>query len=146
MDIEIKLDKKYENPKIIIYANELTDQISELIDGISSINPKILKAYKNEKMYILKQAEIETIFSEGGKIYARCNNELYYIKNRLYELENILDKKMFLRISNSEIVNFNLIDNIDFKIMSSLILNFKSGNKSYASRRYIPKIKDFLEI
>ncbi len=26
------------------------------------------------------------------------------------------------------------------------ILNFKSGNKAYASRRYIPKIKEFLGI
>ena len=68
------------------------------------------------------------------------------VKNRLYELENILDKKVFSRISNSEIVNFNLVENIDFKIIGTLILNFKSGNKSYVSRRYIPKIKKFLEI
>ena len=57
-----------------------------------------------------------------------------------------LDKKVFTRISNSEIVNFNKVQNIDFKILGTLIINFKSGNKSYASRRYIPKIKEFLEI
>ena len=97
-------------------------------------------------MYILHQNEIETIYSEGGKIYVRCNNEIYNIKNRLYELDTLLDKKMFVRISNSEIVNFNKVENIDFKIVGTLILNFKSGNKAYASRRYIPKIKEFLEI
>ena len=31
-------------------------------------------------MYILHQNEIETIYSEGGKIYVRCNNEIYNIK------------------------------------------------------------------
>ena len=97
-------------------------------------------------MYILKQEDIETIYSENGKILARCNNELYTLKNRLYELESILNKKVFTRISNSEIVNFNKVENIDFKILGTLIINFKSGNKSYASRRYIPKIKEFLEI
>ena len=58
----------------------------------------------------------------------------------------ILDKKAFIRISNSEIINFNKVKNIDFKIIGTIILNFKSGNKAYASRRYIPKIKEFLEI
>ncbi len=146
MDIEVKIDEKYDNPKIVIYTNKVNTEISNIIDGISSINQKFLKAYKDEKMYILHQNEIETIYSEGGKIYVRCNNEIYNIKNRLYELDTLLDKKMFVRISNSEIVNFNKVENIDFKIVGTLILNFKSGNKAYASRRYIPKIKEFLEI
>ena len=38
---------------------------------------------------------------------------MYIIKHRLYELESILDKKLFVRISNSEIVNFNDVKNID---------------------------------
>ena len=146
MDIEVKIDEKYDNPKIIIYTDKIDTEISNIIDGISSINQKFLKSYKDEKMYILNQNEIETIYSESGKIYVRCNNEIYNIKNRLYELEALLDKKIFVRISNSEIVNFNKVENIDFKIVGTLILNFKSGNKAYASRRYIPKIKEFLEI
>ena len=146
MDIEVKIDEKYDNPKIVIYTNKVDEEISNIIDGISSINQKFLKAYKDEKMYILNQNEIETIYSENGKVYVRYNNEIYNIKNRLYELEALLDKKIFIRISNSEIVNFNKVENIDFKIIGTLILNFKSGNKAYASRRYIPKIKEFLEI
>ena len=146
MDIEVKIDEKYNTTKIIIYTNQITEEISNIIDQLSNINRKVLKLYKDEKMYILNQNEIETIYAENGKIYARSNNETYIVKNRLYELENILDKKVFSRISNSEIVNFNLVENIDFKIIGTLILNFKSGNKSYVSRRYIPKIKKFLEI
>ena len=146
MDIEVKIDEKYDNPKIVIYTNKVDSEISNIIDGISSINQKFLKAYKNEKMYILHQNEIETIYSEHGKIFIRCNNSIYNIKSRLYELELLLDKKMFLRISNSEIINFNKVENIDFKIVGTLTINFKSGNKAYASRRFIPKIKEFLGI
>ena len=146
MDIEITVDEKCSNPKIIIHTNLVNEEIKNIIDAISSINQKSLKAFQNDKMYILKQEDIETIYSENGKILARCNNELYTLKNRLYELESILNKKVFTRISNSEIVNFNKVENIDFKILGTLIINFKSGNKSYASRRYIPKIKEFLEI
>ena len=146
MNIEIKVDEKYNESKIIIYTNKMDEEITNIIDSISSINQKTLKAVKDDKMYILNQKDIETVYSENGKVYVRSNHELYTIKNRLYELESILDKKCFTRISNSEIVNFNLVENIDFKILGTIVINFISGNKSYASRRYIPKIKEFLEI
>lgn len=146
MDIEIKVDSNFTKPKIVVYTNEINEQISNIIDSISSIHNGKLMAYKDETLFILNQKEIETIYSENGKVYIRCNNELYIIKHRLYELESILDKKIFVRISNSEIVNFNDVKNIDCSIIGTMILNFKSGNKTYASRRYIPKIKEFLEL
>ena len=146
MDIEIKIDKNLSEPRIVIYTNQMNNELSQIIDNISIINQKALKAFKDEKMYILNQDDIETIYSENNKIYVRCNNELYTIKNRLYELENILNKKSFIRISNSEIINFDKVENIDFKILGTLVINFKSKNKSYASRRYIPKLKEFLEV
>lgn len=146
MDIEIKLDKKYTNPKIIIYAEKLDENLSCIIDNISKLNQQIIKAYKDGKLYILLQNDIETIYSQNGRVYIRCNNELYTVKDRLYKLENMLNNKIFIRISNSEIVNFEKVKNIDFKIIGTLIINFKSGNKAYASRRYIPKIKKILEI
>ena len=146
MDIEIKIDEKFSEPKIVIYTKQMNQDLSEIIDNISLINKKTLKAFKDGKMYILNQKDIETIYAENNKIYTRCNNELYTLKNRLYELENILNKKSFIRISNSEIINFDKVENIDFKILGTLVINFKSKNKAYASRRYIPKLKEFLGI
>lgn len=146
MDIEIKIDEKFSEPKIVIYAKQMDKDLSEIIDNISIIDKKTLKAFKDSKVYLLNQEDIETIYSENSKIYVRCNNELYTIKNRLYELENMLNNKSFIRISNSEIINFDKVENIDFKILGTLVINFKSGNKAYASRRYIPKLKEFLEM
>ena len=113
---------------------------------ISNITQKTLQTYKDHNLYILNQDEIESIYSENGKVYVRYANEVYSTKNRLYEIENLLDNNSFIRISNSEIINFDKVKNIDFKIIGTLIFNFKSGNKAYSSRRYIPKIKKFLEI
>lgn len=146
IELEVKINENYTIPKIVICANNISKELSDIIDSISSINYKQLKVYKDEKLYILNQNEIETIYSEGGKVFVRCNEEIYTIKNRLYELENLLDKKSFIRISNSEIINFSKVKNIDLKILGTIVLNFESGNKAYASRRYIPKIKEFLEI
>lgn len=146
MNIEIKIDENCTETKLMIYTNKVNDEISNIVDTLSALDNKTLKAYKDEKLYILKQSDIETIYSENGKVYLRYNNDVFTLKNRLYELETILNPKEFLRISNSEIINFTKVENIDFKVFGTLIINFKSKNKAYASRRYIPKIKEFLEI
>ena len=146
MNVEVKIDEKYQTPKIEIYTNKLTNELSNMIDTLYTISNQKLKVYKDYKVYFLAQKDIESIYSEDGKIYVRCNEELYITKERLYELETILDKAIFTRISNSEIANFDKVKNIDFKIVGTMILNFKSGRKTYVSRRYIPKIKELLNL
>lgn len=146
MEIEVKIDEKYKDTKLVIYTNQVNEDVSRIIDKISNIEKKILKCYKDEKMYIIKQLEIESIYSEDGKIYVRSENEIYTIKNRLYELEEMLDKENFVRISNSEIINLKKVKNIDFKLTGTILFNFISGNKAYVSRRYIQKIKEVLEV
>ena len=68
------------------------------------------------------------------------------IKRKLYELEENFKNTSFVRISNSEIVNFNKVKSLDVQGSLSIMLNFKSGEYTYVSRRYIKKIKDFLKI
>lgn len=146
MDIDLRIDKLYKDTKIIICTSEMNKEISELISKISSLDLIHIKGFKQDKMYILEQNLIESVYTENSKVFARCNNEVYELKNRLYELENILNPKNFVRISHSEIINIHKVSNIDFKILGTILFNFKSGNKSYVSRRYIKKIKEFLEI
>ena len=73
MDIEIKLDSNYNIPKVIIYTNKVTDEVNNILNNISMINSKKLTAFKDEKMYILNSDDIESVYSEGGKVYIKCN-------------------------------------------------------------------------
>ena len=129
MNIEVKIDKNYSTPQVIILSNKMTSEISTIVNKISNITQESLQAYKDHKLYILKRDEIESIYSENGKVYVRCSNEVYSTQNRLYEIENLLDCNSFIRISNSEIINFDKVNYIDFKIIGTLIFNFKNGNK-----------------
>lgn len=147
MKVEVIVDKKYENTNIIIYTNKMTDEINNIVEKFSDDdNQNIIVGYKDNKLFLLDENNIETVYAELGKVIIRCNDEEYISKKRLYELEEILNKNNFIRVSKSEIVNFKKVKNIDYKVIGTLILNFKSGNKSYVSRRYISSIKDFLKI
>ena len=144
MEIEIKVDKNINEPKIIIQTDKITKEITDIYDKLNGEINKKIKAYKNDKMYLLSEKDIESIYAEDGKVYARYNNEKYLLKSRLYEIENVIDKKIFIRISHSEIINIEKVKNIDFKITGTILFNFYDGNTAYVSRRYIKKIKEFL--
>ena len=146
MEIEIKTDSNYKEPKISIYTNNVNDpEISNLINIIKDFFSYSLKGYIDNQLYILEQNNIESIYTENKRIYARQDNVSYEIKNRLYELENLLNRN-FVRISNSEIINFKKVKKLDFKISGTILVYFISGNISYVSRRYIKKIKEYLEV
>lgn len=144
MDVQIKIDKNYKVPMVVIYTNEITDSISELAKKLSIENSKTLTGFKNGEIFLLSPDEILNIYSEGQKIFAHLANDTLQLKYRLYELEDILDRTSFLRISNSEIVNFKKVKSLDMSISGTISLKFQTGYKSYVSRRYVEKIKNYL--
>lgn len=146
MKIEVKLDPKYTETKIEIYTNEINEEISNLIKQLEFRADNKIVVWKEDKIYILELKQIEAIYSNQGKVYIRTDKNEYISKNKLYELEEQIKEPSFIRISNSEIINFNKVENLDLNITSTIKLNFKSGYITYASRRNIKKIKEFLKI
>jgi DNA-binding LytR/AlgR family response regulator len=93
---------------------------------------------------MLETQAVMSIRTEGGKIIALCDDGTYILKNRLYEIENKPPSKYFVRISNSEIVNFQKVKSLDLSLTGTITLKFKNGDKTYVSRRYVEKIKRHL--
>jgi DNA-binding LytR/AlgR family response regulator len=145
--VELKLDKDLDEPKIVVYSNELTNDIMDFVNKLQDYNAsKMIIGYLEEKTFILDKNEIESFFTEDSKVYARKGNKKYKIKKKIYELEELLDGTSFVRISNSEIANFNKVDCLDVNGSMVICLKFKSGEITYVSRRYINKIKKYLNI
>ena len=95
---------------------------------------------------IVYVTDIFRIYTGNQKVYIQTLQGEYAIRYRLYELEEALDKKQFLRISNSEIVNVKKIRDIDLSIIGRICIRFSNDTQTYVSRRYIPKIKKSLGI
>ena len=146
MKIEFDINEKFQEDKIIICTNKITDELQEFVNKLNNEKNNKIYGYKNDKIFILEENKIETIYSENKKVFIRYENgNIYETKKRIYELENNLPNK-FVRISNSEIVNFDKVQNLDFKIVGTIILNFYTDRYTYVSRRYVKKIREYLEI
>lgn len=147
MKVELKLHKNVEETKIVIYAKELNEDLSNLINKLQNLEKKgKYIGYLEDKTYILDKDDIETFYAESNNIYAKVKDKSYKIKQKLYELEEQLKDTSFVRISNSEIANFNKVESLEIQGSTLIILKFQSNQITYVSRRYVSKIKKYLKI
>jgi DNA-binding LytR/AlgR family response regulator len=84
------------------------------------------------------------VYAEGGKVYAETSGGRFQMRQRLYELEERLDAKRFVRISNAEIVNLGWIRGFDLSFAGTICVRMKNDAVTYVSRRYVAKIKQVL--
>jgi len=149
MKVEIEVDTNINETIVKIKTNKVTEEIQVLADKIQNVsNSKNVVASEDNKLHILNFDDIESIYSSGGKVIVRKDNKEYISKKRLYEFEEILEQnyKNYIRISNSEIVNFKKVNSLDLSITGTIELVFKSGYITYVSRRNIKRIKEYLKI
>lgn len=146
MQVEIKIDASYDEPKIIILTNSLTDEINSVMQMLSDKNSKIIFGNKNGKVEILCQEDLLTIYAANGKVYAVTDTGEYSLRLRLYEAEKRLNPSDFIRISNSEIINLKKVKCFDLNLVGTISVEFINGTTTYVSRRYVSKIKKLLRM
>lgn len=141
MDVKIIIDESAASPEVIIKAREITPDIQHVIDLLRGNHDRQLLGYNDREVFILDASKIFSIHTEGNKVTAVTEDGSFHLKNRLYEIDENPPNKFFIRISNSEIVNFNKVKSLDLSITGTITLKFKNGDKTYVSRRYVDKIK-----
>ena len=149
MKVGINIDRSVEEVEVLITAQEQSRTVNALYEHIVEFDKKSLEtltAYKDDIAKIVNVTDVFRIYTGNQKVYIQTHQGEYAIRYRLYELEAALDKKQFLRISNSEIVNVKKIRDIDLSIIGRICIRFEDNTQTYVSRRYIPKIKKSLGI
>jgi DNA-binding LytR/AlgR family response regulator len=149
LKVGINIDHSVEEVEVLITAQEQSRTVNALYEHIVEFDKKSLEtltAYRDDIAKIVNMTDVFRIYTGNQKVYIQTHQGEYAIRYRLYELEEALDKKQFLRISNSEIVNIKKIRDIDLSIIGRICIRFEDNTQTYVSRRYIPKIKKSLGI
>ncbi|WP_295578743.1 LytTR family DNA-binding domain-containing protein [uncultured Oscillibacter sp.] len=102
MQVEVKIDENCKNPKIIIVADKMTDEIGALVQSLSASYPKVIAVFSGDEVRLLEESEFVCIDAANQKVYAETANREYILRPRLYELEEGLNKRLFVRISMNE--------------------------------------------
>lgn len=144
MQVEIKLDPNCQEPRIVVVTAQVDEKIYDLVQQLSQQTPAILSGFRGEEAKILDQSELLRVYSSGGKVMAVMTDGEYVVKMRLYEVEKRLDKRSFVRISHSEIINLKQVKKFDLSYTGTICVCFLDGSTSYVSRRNVAKIKEVL--
>ena len=98
-------------------------------------------AFAEDEMKQLSFADIECITVLDGKTYAiDVENKRYRLKQRLYELEELLPSS-FIRINKSTLANEKRIARFAASFSGAVDAVFQCGYREYVSRRCFTEIK-----
>ena len=146
MKIEVKIDPSCGEPKILLITNKMTDEVSGVLKKLSGEAPQVIAGFRGDTLEILEQQDIFRVFASAGKVIAETPRGDFLLRQRLYELEERLDKSAFVRISNSEIINLKKVRGFDLSFTGTICVTLSNGTVTYVSRRYVTKIKQVLGI
>lgn len=147
MKLRIEVDSSLTEDEVIIRTSALGEQVEKLeraVNEVISARQKFV-FYKGDTQYYLP---LETVlFFETGDngVYAHTKNDLFLVKLKLYELEEILPG-FFMRVSKSAILNLRFVYAITKSISSACLVQLLDTHKQvYVSRYYYKPLRERLE-
>ena len=146
-EIRVEVDPSYEEQKIIIQTNEKTELIEKIVQTVEHCIkgeiPKI-KAKSKDSVVLVDQQDIIRVYTEKRRLIVCTDEGLFEARNTLRELEELLDRENFVRISRFEIVNLRRISEFDLSIAGTIEVRFDNGSSTWVARRYVRDIQQTL--
>lgn len=105
-----------------------------------------LHAKKDNKYYFINSAEVLYFESVDNRTFLYTSKDVMEIKQKLYELEEFLSDRDFIRISKSLIVNVNKIKSLKPEINRTVLVTMCNGECLHISRKYVRAVKKLLSI
>lgn len=144
MKVNIDISPDYDEPYVVIYTNQVTDEIQRIADIFSGSSITMITATQNEEdLIVLRPDEIYMVRIETGETVIYGKEQKYYSRKRLYELQQQLGRQ-FMQISKSTLVNLSYMESIEPGFSGTLLLKLKNGCKDYVSRKYLSMFKKYL--
>jgi len=145
--VNIEVVDSLEEDEIVIRCKKLDNTVQKVHQAIMkeiSATPKLTFYKKNEAYYFLPE-KVLFFETDNDCVYAHTANDVFRIRFRLYELEEMLPGQ-FVRISKSAIINMQHIFAIDRNLTSASLVRFQESHKQvYVSRFYYKNLREKLK-
>lgn len=143
MKIRIEVDESIRETEVTIKVKELNQEVYEIQNILSELFSKRRQIvfYKENIEYYISLDKVLFFETEDNSIYGHTVDDMYEVKYKLYELEEILPRE-FIRVSKSTILNVNRVTSINRNITSASVVEFRNSyKKTYVSRHYFKDLK-----
>lgn len=129
--------------EVIIRGDVTSDEVVSLLQLLKRRNSGKVILYKEEEQYIVSADEIVFVEVCDSKLLAYTKQETYEVKQKLYELKELLNHRSFVQINKSTIVNINCVKSIQAEFSGNYRVKLKNRKESLTiSRKYFKEFKD----
>ncbi|MBR0336817.1 MAG: LytTR family transcriptional regulator [Ruminococcus sp.] len=138
-----KIDR--DKPELLeIHCHKISDEVREIIAFVKSRQGQ-LTGTADERQYEIAVSDVFYIESVDNKTFIYTKNKVYETRQKLYELEEILKEKRFLRVSKSTLLNLMKVSAIKPALNSRFTAELFSGEQVIITRKYVPELKKALK-
>ncbi|MFJ7732865.1 LytTR family DNA-binding domain-containing protein [Lysinibacillus sp. NPDC097231] len=129
--------------EIVIRCHEVDDEIYDIIKKLKTENP-VLLGHQNDSIHRIKLSDIYYFEAVEGKVFIYCKDNVFEVKQKLYELEELCKGKNCFRASKSTILNITKISSVYPTISGRFEAVLDNGERTVISRQYVPVLKNML--
>lgn len=140
MKINLDIDGKYDDTEVIIRAPHLNNDIERIVAMMRMIDMQIAVRRDNET-YLLETDKILYVEAVDRKTFVYTNADTYESELKLYELEQQLIERDFLRISKQSLVNLRKIKSLKTDVNRKIRITLQNGEQIVVSRMYSDELR-----
>jgi len=129
-----------EDDSIIISVRNVTDNVLRAVELLKS--PDSLSVYIDDQSFLIPVRDVYYIESVDLKTFVYTEKTVYRSRLKLYEVEELLSRSIFLRISKQVIMNIKKIKSVAPAGESRFFATLSNGEKVVISRQYVPALKE----
>ncbi len=144
--MEIKLLKisKEQPEQMEIRCHEITEEIKEIVTFVKTRQGS-LTGLQGDSQFEVPVSEVCYIEVVDNRVFLYTIKQVYETRQKLYELEELLREKYFLRVSKALLLNLMKVRSIKPALNGRFIAVLQNGEEVIISRKYVPELKAALK-
>lgn len=133
-----------ESELVEIYCHEVNNQVKEIVSFVKSRQGQ-LSGNMDGKQFEIPITDVYYIEAVDNKVFIYCNRQVYETKQKLYELEEVLIPKHFLRVSKSILLNLMKVRALKPALNGRFTAILPNNEEVIISRKYVQELKKTLK-
>jgi len=141
LKIFVKDKMNLSETEVEIRCKERDTEVEAVLEAVKSVSYTLLGEKENGDKEPVRISRVLYFEAVDRNVFAYTTDNFYRVKRTLYDLEDYLTEKHFVRISKSTIVNLKAVKSVAPEDGRRLKLLLRNGEWIVVSRNYVSDFK-----
>ncbi|MBR4608454.1 MAG: LytTR family transcriptional regulator DNA-binding domain-containing protein [Lachnospiraceae bacterium] len=140
--MEIKIFKvgKEKPEEVEIRCHAMTEEVREIVAFVKTRQGQLTGMLEG-KQFEIAVTDLAYVEAVDNKVFLYTQKQVYETRQKLYELEELLREKCFLRVSKSLLLNLMKVQAIKPALNGRMLAVLRGGEEIMITRKYVSDLK-----